>query len=718
MPAAALAAPAKHDKAAARAAVAKVHALGKAKGVRTGFELTPALARLAAAVPSLTGAERRQAESLLARPDDGQQDPADTHKWAVPEAPASPYCLPHFCVHWVAATGDAPSLTDTDADTVPDYVEQMAGVLENEVFPCENGIAPAACAGQPGLGWREAAPDGGRGGDDRTDVYIQDLFSNERVFGYVATDPGQPREPGVPHFAYIVLDKDYTRYGDGSAESGLAAERVTAAHEYNHVLQNAYDYLEDSWMFESTAVYMEERVYPQINDYLDYVKDWAANTKQPLTSFPPPGAQPNNLKPYGSTVWNLWLDRRYGSAVVRTAWERSVAAGDFAPAAYGAAITGANGAGFADEFARFAAGVAEWNVPGTFPDPYPDVPRDGILPAGSQTSPFALPHATFAFFNVPIPASSPARIRMTATLPDGTAGAVALVGRTGPDLTAGTVTSNLTPMPTGGTAAVELDNPAAFGRITGVVVNSDTSHGDFDFAVDDYVFTKDAQDVVAAVIEPGPPVPVTGTPGAIGDHAAAVKGTVDPHLHDTSWWIEYGRTSSYGSQTAPKPLPGSTLGSAPVAETLAGLRARTTYHYRVIASNAAGTTAGADMTVRTARDVTPPAVAVKVKPQKVRTARTRGALYLLRCSERCLGTAEVRLGRATARKLGLGTVIGKSRVTLEARASSKALRVRLSPAARRKLAGKRTRLTANLRVRVGDESRNRRTVTRRLVLRP
>src|SRR4051794_8612804 len=134
------AAPRHAPKEDAHEAVAKIHALGKGKGVRTGHELSPALAQLAASVGALSGDDRRQAESLLARPDDSQQDPSDTHKWLVPQGPGSPKCGTHFCIHWVAATADAPSLADTSpANGVPDYVEQMLAVLENEVFPCENG---------------------------------------------------------------------------------------------------------------------------------------------------------------------------------------------------------------------------------------------------------------------------------------------------------------------------------------------------------------------------------------------------------------------------------------------------------------------------------------------------------------------------------------------------------------------------------------------------
>ena len=691
------------NQAQAKHALVKVQQLQKGQGVRTGRELSPALAQLYAALPALSDADRRTAEAILARPDDAQADPANTHKWTGNEAGGSPKCTAHFCVHWTNSGIDNSSAS---------YAQSLANILEDEVYPCENGSDATACAGSAGLAWRGAAADGGLGGDDRVDVYIEDLYSTQRLYGYTAVDPGQAQDPSVPHHAYMVMDKDYSRYGDGSAASGLTAERATAAHEYNHVLQNAYDYLEDSWMSEATAVYVEDKVYPSNNDYLRYVNDWTANTKQPLTTF-----SSSNLKAYGSAVWNHWLDHRFGPVAVRAAWEQSVAAADFAPGAYSTAISSFGGGGFSDEFDRFAAAVAEWEAPGAlFPDRYPDVGRDGTLPTGTQSAPFALPHTTFALFDVPIPASAPPLIRLTGTLPLGTAGAIVLVGRTGPDPAGGAVTTNLTPMPAGGMAAVSLANPAQFGRITAAVVNSDPSHGGFDQQADDYIFTKDANGVVAAMAEPGPPIPTTGAATSIKDHGASVNGTLDPHLNDTTWWVEYGRTAGYGSRTALRSLPASTVGAPAVAATLARLKARTLYHYRLVASNRAGATVGNDVTFRTARDVTKPKVSVTVKRQRVSRVRTRGLVYRARCSERCRGTAELVIRRTVARRLGLPSILGKARVVVEPGAKAKTLRLRLGRPAKNRLRSIRKGFSATLRFRVADDARNRVSLRRAVKL--
>lgn len=684
---------ARHD------ALAEVKQLQRGKGVKTGRELTPALNELYAALPTMNAADRREAEAILARPDDTQADPEGSHKWAGPEAPASPVCGLRFCVRWTAVGTDASTKARAD---------ELLNILEDEVYACENGVGGTTCGGQPGLGWRDPPGDAGLGGSDHVDAYIQDLFPSG-VFGYVALDPGQSSDPAVPHHSYMVLDKDYSRYGGGTARE---AAQVTAAHEYNHVLQNGYDFLQDGWMFEATATWAEEKVYPENNGYLRYVGSWVENPRQPLTQF-----ATGNSKVYGSAVWNHWLDRQYGPDVVRDAWAQSVAAANFAPGAFGGQIAARGGGGFGSAFDRFAAAVAEWNVPDIgFPDRYPDMPRDGSLPVGSQTLPFEVPHTTFALFDVPVPANGPRTIRLTGALPQGTQGAVALVGRTGADPNAGTVTTNVTSMPAGGIAAAQLDNPAQFGRITAVVVNSDTSVSGFDAQLDDYVFTKDARDVVVSVIEPGAPVATTGASALVSDHGGFVNASVDPRLNTTEWWIDYGRDVGYGSTTKVEALPASTVGAASVVAPLGPLKGNTIYHYRVRARNSAGDVAGRDMFFRTARDVTPPQVALRVRSQRLARVRARGLRYRARCSERCSGTVELRLSAAVARRTHLPRLLARSRVRLAPGTAFRARRLRLNRRSSHAVRALERGVKATLRLRVADEARNPVTLARRVIL--
>jgi hypothetical protein len=478
--------PTVHSAAVARTSLHRAQRILSTRGKvarSRAVDLSPVLARLAVTLPALPPSERRRARRLLERPTDGASDPQNTG-YAVPEA--TPFCSAHFCIHWVATTADAPPLADGNGNGVPDFVEQADAVAENS-FAVENDR----------LGWRTAKSDGTRGGDHgKTDIYLAQL-GGTGLYGYTAVDPDQQiLRSDHSGYSYMVIDNDFQASEFPGYSSPTIPLEVTVAHEYNHVLQYTYDVLEQAWMNESTAVWAEGKVYPEVFDYLQYLGGWAQLTAVPITTFN--GNDPNdrtNIKVYGSTVWNKWLDARYGEAIVRRAWEDSLKANpkSFAPAAYDLAIRQFRGPGFSSEFDRFAAATAEWQAQNSgFPDGarYPDVARAGTLAVNGGAAGIRLNHTTYALVNVA--AGGAARIRLGISVPSGTAGAVALVGRTGAS-PGGRATVVLKRLPAGGIGTVSLNNPARFTRITGVLVNSDVKVRGFSSTLGDWVFKRDAQ---------------------------------------------------------------------------------------------------------------------------------------------------------------------------------------------------------------------------------
>jgi hypothetical protein len=88
----------------------------------------------------------------------------------------------------------------------------------------------------------------------------------------------------------------------------------------------------------------------------------------------------------------------------------------------------------------------------------------------------------------------------------------------------------------------------------------------------------------------GPPHASTGSVTHAGG-AMVLGGGVNPHGLETTYYFQYGPTDAYGQQTTPATLPASTTEvkvSQPVAGLLSG------YHYRLVASNSAGTKMGHD----------------------------------------------------------------------------------------------------------------------------
>ncbi len=78
-----------------------------------------------------------------------------------------------------------------------------------------------------------------------------------------------------------------------------------------------------------------------------------------------------------------------------------------------------------------------------------------------------------------------------------------------------------------------------------------------------------------------------------------VYGYVDPQGVTAGYAFQYGTTSGYGGQTPLAPAGNGTK-TIKVSQTITGLQAGTTYHYRIVAVNGAGLTYGKDRTFKTA----------------------------------------------------------------------------------------------------------------------
>ena len=96
------------------------------------------------------------------------------------------------------------------------------------------------------------------------------------------------------------------------------------------------------------------------------------------------------------------------------------------------------------------------------------------------------------------------------------------------------------------------------------------------------------------------PSAVTEAAVAIAPHRATLNATVNPQGLETTYQFEYGKTQSYGSAVPASPASlGSGAEDVSPAKTVKGLAHGTTYHYRVVATNARGTTRGGDRTFTT-----------------------------------------------------------------------------------------------------------------------
>ena len=97
---------------------------------------------------------------------------------------------------------------------------------------------------------------------------------------------------------------------------------------------------------------------------------------------------------------------------------------------------------------------------------------------------------------------------------------------------------------------------------------------------------------------PAAPAVVTQPATSVTATNATLNGTVNPGGGVTTAYFQYGLTTGYGSFSATNTLA-ATNATLSVSNLIASLSPGTTYHYRLVATNSAGTTLGADMTFTT-----------------------------------------------------------------------------------------------------------------------
>jgi hypothetical protein len=104
----------------------------------------------------------------------------------------------------------------------------------------------------------------------------------------------------------------------------------------------------------------------------------------------------------------------------------------------------------------------------------------------------------------------------------------------------------------------------------------------------------------------GPPVVTTNPATLIASFSATLNGSLDPHGLTTSVYFQYGTTTSYGSTTPMQSQTGNTYRN--ISANISSISASTVYHFRIVATNSAGTRFGSDRTFTTLSPTGPPVV--------------------------------------------------------------------------------------------------------------
>ncbi len=232
----------------------------------------------------------------------------------------------NFLIHYAPSGVHAPwqgNLGNNPATGVPVFVEKTADIFDSVWTHMMDD-----------LGFDPPPDDSfyASGGDYRFDVYLADLCTLEPDLlcnAYGATFPDVLTGPNNQYAtAFMVLDNDFQEI-DVYKDKPLDAIRVTAAHEFFHVVQFGYDYHEfedmgtpgttaddrHHWL-EMSSVWMEEEIYDNINDYYYYLPSYFSLVHRSLQTNNP------GIYQYAAVVWPLFLSEMWGRDAIRIIWEK------------------------------------------------------------------------------------------------------------------------------------------------------------------------------------------------------------------------------------------------------------------------------------------------------------------------------------------------------------------------------------------------------------
>lgn len=160
------------------------------------------------------------------------------------------------------------------------------------------------------LGYPAPPSDGSEGGDDKYDIYIQNLAG---LYGYTQFETKVSESRWT---SFMVIDNDYVGY----YSTGINGARVTVAHEFHHGIQggnyapagsNSPFRNADVFYYEITSTAFEEFVFDDVNDYYAYMPSYFQNPETAMSLN----------DGYNLAIWNIYLHNNFGFDILKRQWD-------------------------------------------------------------------------------------------------------------------------------------------------------------------------------------------------------------------------------------------------------------------------------------------------------------------------------------------------------------------------------------------------------------
>lgn len=201
----------------------------------------------------------------------------------------------HFILHYDTSGIHAVDPADFSGNGVPDYIDSAA-VIFDHVWQVEIEQ----------LGFK-VPPDANGNPVAQYPIY----FTN---FGYYGMTWFETSLPQNRYSSYIEIHRNFA--GSGFYTHGLEALKVTAAHEFNHAIQLGYRYEtnNDIFFMEMTSTWLEDFVYNNVNDYLQYLPSFF-NTMTDRKFNATNGE-------YANSLYLHLIEKEYGPQAVVAIWDK------------------------------------------------------------------------------------------------------------------------------------------------------------------------------------------------------------------------------------------------------------------------------------------------------------------------------------------------------------------------------------------------------------
>ena len=213
-----------------------------------------------------------------------------------------------FRLYYDTTGSNVPALLDANNRPIPGTAEayvDSAGRFFNDAWTIE--------IDRLGFGAPPLDP------DNSYHVEISNLTSGL----YGRTWPDTPAVGGgnpARYRSHIEIDNDFS--DDLYYTKGMAALKVTTAHEFHHAIQlGAYGYWpDDLYFYEVTSVWMEDEVHDDVNDYYQYLSNDLSRNSQfshPEVRF----TEYDGSIEYSRGIWGKFVEKRFGRGAMRRTWE-------------------------------------------------------------------------------------------------------------------------------------------------------------------------------------------------------------------------------------------------------------------------------------------------------------------------------------------------------------------------------------------------------------